>query len=72
MYILLFLLKNSMNPYIVRKTIHIRFSSKDPIYLFFGQKIMDIQNKPKNAMYNRMKYNEYPTWAQPITIFSHD
>ena len=30
---------------------HIQFSSKDPMYPSFAQKIMDIQSKSKDAMY---------------------
>jgi hypothetical protein len=51
MYVLLFLLKNSMNPSIVQKTIHIRFSSKDPMYSCFAQKTMNTQSQPKDAIY---------------------
>jgi hypothetical protein len=40
-----------MNPSIEQKTIHIRFNSKDQIYLCFAQKTMDVQSKQKNAMY---------------------
>ena len=30
---------------------HIQFSSKDQMYLYFAQKTMDIQSKSKDAMY---------------------
>ena len=42
------------------------------MYPCFAQKTMDIQSKPKDAMYPWMKHNEYPTLAQSITILSHN
>jgi hypothetical protein len=51
MHVLLFLLKNLVNPSIVQETIHIRFSSKDSMNPCFAQKTMGIQSKPKDTMY---------------------
>jgi hypothetical protein len=45
------LLKDSMNPSLLRKTANIQLRSKDPMYPFEQQKTMDIQFQSKDSMY---------------------
>ena len=45
------LLKDSMNPTLLRKTTNIQLRSKDPMYPFEQRKIMDIQFQSKDSMY---------------------
>ena len=45
------LLKDSMNPTLLRKTMNIQLKSKDPMYPFEQRKTMDIKFQLKDLMY---------------------
>jgi hypothetical protein len=51
---------------------HIQFISKGSMYLYFAQKIMDIQSKLNDVMYLSGEAMNNPTSAQSNTILSHN